>query len=66
MTGPEIQKIIEENNSEIEKLLLVDTFVLNKEIHRLISLNEKYQKQCPHEDNGKGICKYCMAEMIGD
>lgn len=66
MTGMEIKRAIEDNNSKIEKLLINDTFVLNSEVYSLMSLNDNYRKECPHEDNGIGICKYCMADIIGD
>lgn len=66
MTGEEIKKAIEDNNIRIEKILLKDTFLLNAEIHHLMTLNDNYRKECPHEYDQNGICKYCMADKIGD
>ena len=66
MTGAQIKQAIDDNNSKIEKLLTNDTFVLNADVYYLMSLNDKYRKECPHEDDGTGICKYCMADIIGD
>lgn len=66
MTGAEIKQAIDETNAQIEKLLVNDTFVLNSEVYYLMSLNDTRRKECPHEDDGTGICKYCMADIIGD
>lgn len=66
MTGAEIKQAIDDNNAEIERILSKDTFVLDPRISMFMALNEQYRIECPHEDDGTGICKYCMADIIGD
>lgn len=62
MTGEEIRSCLEENNREIEEILKTDVFILNKKIVALMGENDELRKECPHEYDENGICKYCLAE----
>jgi hypothetical protein len=64
MTGQEIRDLINENNLKIEQILSVTSFVLNKEVHRLIGENKALADLCiNHEDDGTGLCKYCLKQI---
>ena len=56
MNGPEIRKKIDENNTEINKLL--NKFVLTNEIKKYLNENQKLRDICPHEFSNE-ICIYC-------
>lgn len=64
MTGQEIKTLIDENNLKIEQILTVTSFVLNKEVHRLIEENKALAVLCTnHEDDGTGLCKFCLKQI---
>lgn len=54
---------IEQNQLKIEKILDVQTFVLNKEVvslrKEIDTLMTDFNKKEYHEDDGTGKCKYC-------
>lgn len=66
MTGEEIKARLEENNKKIEEILKADTFILNHDIVNLMAINDELREACPHEYNSNGICKYCLAEKLGE
>lgn len=61
MLGQEIRKKINENNVAIDKLVISNQFVLNKEILTLLNENRVLQECCPHVFE-KGKCIYCDRE----
>ena len=58
MSGIETRQKIDENNEKIRKA--VNTFILNKEIQKLMIENENLRKECKHHFIN-GICEYCDA-----
>ena len=56
MSGAEIRIKIDENNEKIRSML--DNFILNTEIKKLMNANDELRAQCTHiyED---GVCIYC-------
>ena len=58
MNGQEIRKKIDENNLKIQSML--NDFVLNTEIQKLLDENEKLRAQCQHNFKD-GVCEYCDA-----
>ena len=63
MSGKEIKKKIDENNSKLESLTksVLATFILNPEVAALIKENKELQAQCPHSFKG-GVCEFCGEE----
>ena len=64
MTPEEIRENIDKNNAMIESLLVNNYFTLNKEIQQLTKTNEELAALCvDHEDDGTGVCKYCLKNL---
>lgn len=63
MSGEEIRKKIEQNNTKLEILTqaVMSTFILNPEVAEIIMENRKLQDECPHEFE-EGFCKFCGKE----
>jgi len=61
MTGIEIKQQIDANNSEIERLVTPNSFILNNAVANLIQKNQILQNACPHEYEF-GFCKYCYLQ----
>ena len=61
MTGLEIKRQIDNNNSIIEKLIVPNQFTLNNTISELLKENAELQKKCPHSFVD-GYCEYCYKE----
>lgn len=61
MTGFDIKKKIDENNSVIESLLSPNIFTLNNTIANLLKENEELQQQCAHRFL-QGYCEFCYKE----
>lgn len=66
MTGEQIKRYIDYNNTQIENILDPSIHTLNSEIIKLLELNDELRTKCPHEDDGFGFCKYCQEEIIGE
>ena len=56
MSGPEIRKLIDKNNSKIQAAL--NKFVLTDEINQLMKDNANLRAICPHEFTGT-FCRFC-------
>ena len=48
-TGPEIKKLIDENNKLIEQSLTPNIWTLNNSVAELLEENKRLQKECSHE-----------------
>ena len=57
-TGPEIKKLIDENNKLIEQSLTPNIWTLNNSVAELLEENKRLQKECSHEYEN-GACIYC-------
>lgn len=58
MNGQEIRNKIDENNLKIREML--DNFVLNPTIQKILAENEELRSQCQHSFKD-GVCEYCDA-----
>ena len=58
MNGNQIRIKIDENNLKIRKML--DNFILNSEMQKLIAENEELREKCQHSFKN-GVCEYCDA-----
>lgn len=56
--GPEIKKLIDENNKLIEQSLTPNIWTLNNTVVELLEENKKLQEKCPHKYKD-GACIYC-------
>lgn len=56
MNGIEIRSKIDENNKIIQQLL--NKFILNNDLKKLMDENEQLRKECPH-NFVDGVCEYC-------
>lgn len=63
MNGPEIKARIEEINLENKKLITPDIWVINTAIQENLKEIAKLQAECPHEDDGTGVCKWCYTKL---
>lgn len=57
-TGPEIKKLIDENNKLIEQFLTPNIWTLNNTVAEILEKNKKLQEECPHKYED-GFCIYC-------
>lgn len=57
-TGPEIKKLIDENNKLIEQSLTPNIWTLNNTVAEILEANKKLQEECPHKYED-GACIYC-------
>lgn len=53
-----IRYIITKNTKKIEELVTPGTFVLNKEVEKLVHENTLLRENCKHEFVN-GVCKWC-------
>lgn len=68
MSGEEIKKKIEFNNSQLELIekSIMTKFILNPKVAALIAENKSLQDACQHSFNEKGVCIYCGWEEVNE
>lgn len=62
MTGPEIKAKFDSKMKEMQDIMELEFFTLNKRVLEIREEIDDLQNNCPHEYDENGSCIYCRKE----